>query len=422
MFIDHAKIHIKAGDGGNGMVSFHTEKYVTNGGPDGGDGGKGGDVIMEATDELSTLHMFRFKKKFVAGDGEKGMNRKMYGRGADDLVIPVPVGTVVTDCETGKVIADFADNGQRQIIAKGGRGGQGNIHYSNSIRQAPNFARAGIPGEEFDLQVELKLIADVGLVGFPNAGKSTLLSVISGAKPKIANYPFTTIEPMLGVVAIDDFSFVVADIPGIIEGAHTGAGLGHDFLRHVERTRLLIHVVDISAEDGRDPISDFDQINEELAKFNPLLELRPQIVAANKIDQADEETIASFRAEMEKRGYDVVFMSAAIAEGTKELVQLVARKLAALPRTILTEETKEETIYTYEPKEKFTIRVENNCYNVEGNWIKVVSESTNFDDPDSLAYFQRTIRKNGVIDALEKAGIQEGDLVRMYELEFEFIR
>ena len=421
MFVDQARISIKAGDGGDGAVSFHREKYVAAGGPDGGDGGKGGDVVFYATEELTTLQNFRFKHKFVAENGSNGMNRKMYGKGGEDLRIPVPVGTVLKDLETGEIIADFTEKGQEEIVCKGGRGGQGNIHFSNAIRQAPKFARAGVPGEERDISVELKLIADVGLIGFPNAGKSTLLSVITSAKPKIADYPFTTLEPMLGVVSVGDTSFVVADIPGLIEGAHEGNGLGHDFLRHIERTRLLIHVVDVSAQDGRDPISDFDQINEELRQFNPLLEMRPQVVVGNKIDQADDEVVKAFTDEMKKRGYEVFLMSAAIGEGTKELVNHVAAQVAALPPTILVEEAKEEKLYEFKPEEKFTIEVQDGVYCVLGDWVRVVLESTNFDDPESLAYFQRALRKNGVIDALEKAGVKEGDPVKIYDLEFDFI-
>lgn len=421
MFIDHAKIYIKAGDGGNGAVSFHREKYITNGGPDGGDGGKGGDVVFYASDDISTLHNFRFKHKFVAEDGGKGLARKMYGRGAEDLRIPVPVGTMIYDNETGKLICDLAEDGQEVIVAKGGRGGQGNIHFSNSVRQAPNFARAGIPGEEFNLKIELKLIADVGLIGFPNVGKSTLLSVISSAKPKIADYHFTTIEPILGVVTVGDTSFVAADIPGIIEGASGGAGLGHDFLRHIERTRLLIHVVDVSGCEDRNPIEDFDKINSELELFNPLLASRPQIVAANKVDQTSEEDLEAFISEMTVRGYEVYPISAAIGEGTSKLIEAAARKLQTLPKPVLVAVTNEETIYKYEPEELFTIEKNNDVYSVVGPWVKNLVDSTNFDDSDSLQYFQRIIRKKGIIDALKKAGIREGDTVSMYSLEFEYI-
>ena len=421
MFIDHAKIYIKAGDGGNGAVSFHREKYITNGGPDGGDGGKGGDVVFYASDDISTLHNFRFKHKFVAEDGGKGLARKMYGRGAEDLRIPVPVGTMIYDNETGKLICDLAEDGQEMIVAKGGRGGQGNIHFSNSVRQAPNFARAGIPGEEFNLKIELKLIADVGLIGFPNVGKSTLLSVISSAKPKIADYHFTTIEPILGVVTVGDTSFVAADIPGIIEGASGGAGLGHDFLRHIERTRLLIHVVDVSGCEDRNPIEDFDKINSELELFNPLLASRPQIVAANKVDQTSEDDLEAFISEMTVRGYEVYPISAAIGEGTGKLIEAAARKLQTLPKPVLVAVTNEETIYKYEPEELFTIEKNNDVYSVVGPWVKNLVDSTNFDDSDSLQYFQRIIRKKGIIDALKKAGIREGDTVSMYSLEFEYI-
>ncbi len=421
MLIDQAKIFVKGGNGGNGMVSFHREKYVTNGGPDGGDGGKGGDVVFYASEDLSTLQNFRFKRRFIADDGDKGLYRRMYGRGAENMRVAVPIGTLITDVESGRVIADLTEEGQEVIVAKGGSGGKGNMHFANSVRQAPNFARAGIPGEEFDLNVELKLLADVGLIGFPNVGKSTLLSVISAARPKIADYHFTTIEPNLGVVSVDDISFVVADIPGIIEGAHEGAGLGHDFLRHIERTRLLIHVVDVSGSEGRNPIDDIDRLNMELSLFNPLLESRPQIIAANKIDLAAEEDVAVFMTEMQRREYEVFPISAAIADGTKELMNAVAAKLVTLPKTILLKEAKEETMYRFEAEELFKVEVADDIFNVVGVWIKNIVDSTNFDDIDSLQYFQRIIRKKGVIDALKKAGVHEGDLVRMYELEFEYI-
>ena len=291
MFIDHSKIYVKAGDGGNGALSFHTEKYITNGGPDGGDGGDGGDVILQAAQNLTSLQNFRFKHKFIGNNGAKGMGKKMYGKRGEDLIIGVPVGTVVKDVTTGEIIADLTEPGQKIVVAKGGKGGLGNMHYANSVRQAPQFATPGTAGEERELSIELKLIADCGLVGFPNAGKSTLLSVLTRAKPKIADYPFTTLEPVLGVVTKDDFSYVIADIPGIIENAHEGAGLGHDFLRHIERTRLLVHVVDLAGTDGRDPIEDFKTINNELEEFSLELASRPQIVVGNKCDGVTDEDI-----------------------------------------------------------------------------------------------------------------------------------
>ncbi|MCQ2483367.1 MAG: GTPase ObgE [Clostridia bacterium] len=423
MFIDHAKIYVKAGDGGNGMVSFHTEKYITNGGPDGGDGGKGGDVIFVAAAKLTTLQSFRFKHKFVAPDGEKGMNRKMYGRGGEDLRIAVPVGTIIKDADTDKLLADFTEDGQEVIIAHGGKGGLGNMHYANATRQAPQFARAGVPGEEKNLAVELKLIADVGLVGYPNAGKSTLLSVMTNAKPKIADYPFTTLEPVLGVVSNYDMSYVIADIPGIIEDAHEGAGLGHDFLRHIERTRLLIHVVDVSAKDGRDPIDDFNSINDELVQFNPALAERPQIVVANKCDNADSEEIDLFVSEVKSQGFDDVFViSAAARIGIKELTAKVTEMVSKLPAAVIHDEIVEEKIYNFEPEEKFTIEIdEEGVYEVKGTWVTVTMESTNFDNPESMSYFQRSMINAGVIDALRKAGIKEGDTVRIGPLEFDFV-
>ncbi|NLT12362.1 MAG: GTPase ObgE [Clostridiaceae bacterium] len=422
MFTDKVKIHVKGGDGGRGMVAFHTEKYITNGGPDGGDGGKGGDVILRATKNQSTLRSFRFKRKFFAPDGENGKNRKMYGRGGDNLVIDVPVGTLVKDVESGKIITDMIEDGMTVVIANGGRGGQGNIHFSNSVRQAPNFARAGIPGDEYELILELKLLADVGLVGLPNAGKSTLLSVISAAKPKIANYPFTTIEPVIGMVQYDDVSFVVADIPGLIEGAHQGAGLGMDFLRHIERTRLLVHVVDVSAEDGGDAITDFETISSELEQYDASLKDRPRIVVANKMDQATEEQISQFESYVKNLGFDFFLMSAAIADGTEPLVQALARMVPLLERPELKIAVEEEKLYKFEEEQLFEINVIDGVYCVEGPFIRNLSDSTNFDDPDSLNYFQRIMRKRGIIDALEKKGIQEGDPVKMYDIEFEYIK
>lgn len=422
MFIDHSKIYVKAGDGGPGCVSFHTEKYITNGGPDGGDGGKGGDVVFYAVAKLTTLQSFRFKHKFVAPNGGKGMNRQMYGRGGEDLRIGVPVGTIIKDAATGKILADFTEDKQEVIIAKGGKGGLGNMHFANAVRQAPRFAHAGIPGEEKELMIELKLIADVGLVGYPNAGKSTLLSVMTAAKPKIANYPFTTLEPVLGVVQDFDQSFVIADIPGLIEDAHEGAGLGHDFLRHVERTRLLIHVVDVSAQDGRDPIDDFNSINDELVQFNSSLGERTQVVVANKCDAATQEEIDLFVEEVKAQGFENVFViSAAARIGIKELKDKVTELVSKLPPVVLHDEIEEEKVYRFEKEEQFKIEIHDGVYEVTGTWAHVVMESTNFDDPDSLSYFQRSMISAGVIDALRNAGINEGDTVKIGPLEFDFV-
>lgn len=424
MFYDHAKIYVKAGDGGPGCVSFHTEKFVTNGGPDGGDGGKGGDVVFVASSRLTTLQNFRFKHKFVAPDGNKGMNRKMYGRGGEDLVIGVPVGTIIKDNATGKILADLTEDKQQVVIARGGKGGAGNMHYANAVRQAPRFARAGMPGEEKELSIELKLIADVGLVGYPNAGKSTLLSVLTAAKPKIADYPFTTIEPVLGVVQSYDMSYVIADIPGIIENAHAGAGMGHDFLRHIERTRLLVHVVDVSAADGRDPIDDFNSINDELVRFNSELGKRPQIVVANKCDAATDEEVEMFVDEVRSQGYEDVFViSAASRIGLKELTDKITEMVSKLPPVILHDVIEEdEKIYRFEKEEQFRIEIaEDGAYEITGSWAHVVMESTNFDDPDSLSYFQRSMTNAGVIDALKAAGIKEGDTVRIGPLEFDYV-
>lgn len=421
MFIDSARIQVKAGDGGDGLVSFRTEKYVPNGGPDGGDGGRGGSVIFVAVVGLSTLQDFRFKRKFFAADGEKGGARKQSGRGGNDMRVPVPVGTLVKDAESGRIMADLTAEGQETVIARGGRGGKGNVHFANSVRQAPRFARAGEPGDQYDLQIELKLLADVGLVGFPNAGKSTLLSVVSSAKPRIADYPFTTIEPILGVVTVDDFSFVLADIPGLIEGAHTGLGLGLSFLKHVERTRLLVHVVDLTPCPGRDPVGDFDLINRELAAYDEILAGRPQIVALNKTDMADPAAVAEVKAVLAGRGYAVFPICAPIGEGVAALMQAVAAKVRTLPPTQLAGETSDTVLYRYERETLFTVSQEDGVFRVTGPWIQNLVQSTNFDDHDSIQYFQRLIRKKGVIDALEKAGVKEGDLVALHDLEFEFI-
>lgn len=423
MFIDHAKIYVKAGDGGNGCVSFHTEKYVTNGGPDGGDGGKGGDVVFVATSKLTTLQGFRFKHKFVAEDGTKGMNRKMYGKGGENLEIGVPVGTVIKDLDEDRIIADLSEDGQKVVVAKGGKGGIGNMHYANAVRQAPQFARAGLPGEEKNLSVELKLIADVGLVGYPNAGKSTLLSVLTNAKPKIADYPFTTLEPVLGVVQTYDSGFVIADIPGLIDNAHDGAGLGHDFLRHIERTRVLIHVVDVAGTEGRDPIDDFNSINDELLLFNEQLAKRPQIVVANKCDMATEEEIELFVEEVKSQGFEDVFVvSGAARIGIEPLKEKTSELVSKLPVTQIYNPIEEEKIYKYEAEEKFGIEIDGDgVYVITGSWAKVTMESTNFSNPDSVSYFERSLINEGVIDALRKAGCKEGDTVRIDDFEFDFI-
>lgn len=421
MFIDETKIHVQAGNGGNGMVSFHTAKYVPNGGPDGGDGGRGGSIYFVADQGMNTLQNFRFKRRFHAEDGEKGGRRQKYGHSGEDMIIPVPVGTVVRDLESGRILADLTEPDQPVVIARGGRGGKGNIHFANSIRQAPNFARAGEPGEAFGLVLELKLLADVGLIGYPNVGKSTLLSVISAARPKIADYPFTTIEPNLGVVVVDDYSFVVADIPGLIEGASDGLGLGHDFLRHIERTRLLIHVIDASGKDGRDPLADFDQINRELEAFNPDLAARPQVVALNKIDDADPSEVDRLTQSLTARGLLVFPVCAPIGEGVDKLINKVAEMVRLLPPTRLTMPVADETLYRFEEEALFQIERDGPVYVVTGNWIAGLVNSTNFDDTESLQYFQRLLRKKGVIDALEKAGVKEGDLIRLNEAEFEFL-
>ncbi|NLM75020.1 MAG: GTPase ObgE [Clostridiaceae bacterium] len=424
MFIDYAEIYIKAGDGGDGAVSFRREKYIPNGGPDGGDGGDGGNVVFKVDTGLRTLMDFRYKRKYVAENGERGGKSNMTGRRGADLIIRVPQGTVVKDKETGRIIADLHEVDQEEIIARGGKGGAGNQRFATPTRQAPNFAKRGSPGQERTVILELKLIADVGLIGFPNVGKSTLLSVVSKAKPKVADYHFTTLTPNLGVVSLGEGqSFVMADLPGLIEGAHEGTGLGHKFLRHVERTRLLIHVVDIAETEGRDAIEDFDVINKELELYNPELAKRPQIIAANKIDALqDPDRLKRFKAEMEKRGYKVFEISAATNKGVDELMYYTYEELKDLPPVVLfdpSEKLIEIDIPDDEPP--FTIRRENEVFVVEGPQIEKLLGSVNFDDRDSLGYFQRSVRKMGVIDALVEKGIKEGDTVRMGEIEFDYV-
>ena len=424
MFVDQAKIKIKAGDGGDGAVSFHREKYVAAGGPDGGDGGRGGDVVFQVDDNFSTLIDFRYKRKYVAERGQNGSARNCTGKSAPPLIVKVPRGTLVRDANTGRIMADMSTD-EPKVLARGGQGGKGNVHFATSTRQIPKFAKPGYPGEEFEVTLELKLLADVGLVGFPNVGKSTLISVVSAAKPKIANYHFTTLTPVLGVVRTDEErSFVMADIPGLIEGAGDGVGLGHEFLRHVERCRLIVHVIDVSGIEGRDPKEDFDIINAELAKFNEELAERPQIVAANKADMATEEQIEDLRSFIEAKGLPFYCISAATTQGTKELVMKIAEVLETLPPI---KEYEAEPIPQAELDEmlgvdkKFTIEVEDNVYYVEAPWIQPIMRTVDPDDYSSLQYFQRVLINSGIIAKLEEMGVKEGDTVSIEGFEFDFV-
>lgn len=422
MFVDAAKIYIKAGDGGDGHVSFHREKYVAAGGPDGGDGGRGGNVVFVADDNLSTLADFRYKRKYLAQKGENGRAARRSGKSAPDLVIRVPRGTVVKEVQTGRIMADISGD-EPVIVARGGNGGWGNIHFATPTRQVPRFAKPGLPGEEFDVQLELKLLADVGLVGFPNVGKSTLISVVSEAKPVIADYHFTTITPVLGVVRMGDgASFVMADIPGLIQDASQGVGLGHQFLRHVERCRLLVHMVDIAGSEGRDPKEDFAIINKELAAFNPELAKRPMLVAGNKCDLATDEQIEEFRHFVEEKGYAFFPIMAPIHHGVDELLNKIYESLSKLP-PIIRYEAEPAPVEQAEEigRREVTVRVVDGIYVVEGKWLLNVMRSVNFDDYESLQYFQRVLINAGVIDALRRAGVQEGDTVSIYDLDFDFV-
>lgn len=423
MFSDKAKIFIKAGDGGNGAVTFHREKYVAAGGPDGGDGGRGGDVIFVADKGVNTLLDFRYKKKYAAENGGGGRDANRNGKNGENLEIKVPVGTLIRDTKSDKIICDLKHDGQKIVAAKGGSGGWGNVHFATATRQTPKFAKSGIPGDEREITLELKLIADVGLLGFPNVGKSTFLSMVSDARPKIANYHFTTLEPNLGVVNLGDGGgFVIADIPGIIEGAHEGVGLGHEFLRHVERTRVLLHLVDVSGIEGRNPIEDFDTINNELRLYSEKLADKPQIVLANKADiPGFEENYEKFRAEMEKRGFKVFKLSAATRQGVREVLNYTLEFLSKLPE----EEDDYEIVDIAELKqEEEEMRVEtvDGVYFVTGERVRRIVGSTNFDDYESLQYFQRALIKCGAVKMLEKAGVCEGDTVNIYGIEFEFVK
>ncbi len=422
MFIDTAKIYIKAGNGGNGAVSFHREKYVANGGPDGGDGGRGGNIIFVADRNLNTLMDFRYKRKFVADNGENGRGKRCNGKSGENLVIKVPFGTVITESESGRVLADISDE-EPVVLLKGGRGGFGNSHFATPTRQIPRFAKSGTPGEEMEVNLELKLIADVGLVGFPNVGKSTLISCVSAARPKISNYHFTTLSPVLGVVgASSQDSFVMADIPGLIEGAAQGVGLGHDFLRHVERCRLLVHVVDVSGCEGRDPIEDFKLINNELFAYDSEMKNVPQIVAANKSDIATDEQFERFAKFIKEQGYPIYKISAATTNGLDELLSEVRAKLKELPpvKKYETETMPIEDVLKKSDR-SFTITVEDGVYFVEASWLVPILNSVNMDDYESLQYFQRVLRTSGIIDALIEKGIQEDDTVSIYDFEFEFV-
>lgn len=424
MFADKVDISVKAGDGGNGAVSFHREKYVAAGGPDGGDGGKGSDIVFVADDSLSTLIDFRYKKKYVAPNGEAGGAKRCSGKSMEPTIIRVPRGTVVKDAKTGRIMADISGD-EPVVIAHGGKGGWGNMHFATPTRQIPRFAKPGFPGERFDITLELKLLADVGLVGFPNVGKSTLISVVSAAKPKIANYHFTTLSPVLGVVKRGEKSFVMADIPGLIEGASEGAGLGHEFLRHVERCRLIIHVVDVSGMEGRDPIEDYEKINAELANFSEELSELPQIVAANKCDLADEEQIARFEKYIADKGLKLFRISAATTEGTAELMDEACAELDKLPpvkRFEPTPLTLEEIEQMAEEKRSFSIENADGVYIVTAEWLAPILYNCNMEDYESLQYFQRVLRQSGIIDELERMGIEEDDVVSIYDFEFNYVR
>lgn len=425
LFIDKARIFVKAGNGGNGAVAFRKEKYVPAGGPDGGDGGHGSSVIFEVDLGLRTLMDFKYQRKYVAPAGGDGTKGKRAGKNGEDLVLKVPPGTIIRDEATGLILADLKDEGDRAVIARGGRGGKGNQHFANAVRQAPAFAKSGTDGEERWIVLELKMIADVGLLGFPNVGKSTFLSVVTKAKPKIANYHFTTLTPNLGVVQTKfGESFVLADIPGLIEGASEGIGLGHDFLRHVERTKVLIHIVDISGLEGRTALEDFDKINDELKLYNEKLSARPQIVVANKMDILEDQSIFDeFKTELEGRGYKVFSMSAATRQGIDDVISYVAQLLNEVEEV---EVVSEDEMYRPEldqnnEDEGLEIEIEEDgVYVVKGKALRRIMYSVNFEDMESIQYFQKAMESQGVFDRLREMGIEDGDTVRIYELEFEF--
>ncbi len=424
MLFDNVKIHLKAGDGGNGAVSFRREKYVSHGGPDGGDGGNGGNIIFTVDEGQNTLTYYKYKRKFRAENGSNGSNSKYHGKSGQDLVLPVPPGTVIKDAASGLVIKDMSD-GEDFLICKGGRGGWGNHHFATPTRQIPRFAKPGLVGEEKEILLELKMIADVGLIGFPNVGKSSILSMISSARPKIADYHFTTLAPNIGVVSVgDERGFVAADIPGLIEGAADGIGLGHAFLRHVDRCRLLLHVVDISGSEGRDPIDDIIAINTELEKYSPELAKRPQIIVANKCDLLPNDAdLSDFEEFAKTRGSEIIYVCAPIGEGIKEMVNKTFEALQTLPPIKIYEaEYKEPDIEADTSSHEFSIHREDDLFIVEGEWLRRVMNSVNFSDRESLMFFQRVLKNSGVISALEDAGVSDGDTVSIYDFEFDYVK
>ncbi|MDI6601898.1 MAG: GTPase ObgE [Thermoanaerobacteraceae bacterium] len=423
MFVDRARIYIKAGDGGNGVISFRREKFVAFGGPDGGDGGDGGDIILIADPNLKTLMDFKYKQHYKSENGGNGMGGNKHGRNGEDLIIKVPVGTVLKDPDTGEVLFDLARPGQKVIAAQGGKGGKGNARFKSPVMKAPRFAESGDPGVERWLILELKLLADVGLIGFPNAGKSTLLSVLTKARPKIADYPFTTLTPNLGVCYYNDKSFVIADIPGLIEGAHEGVGLGHEFLRHIERTRLLLHLVDLSGMEGRDPLDDFEKVNNELKLYNEDLTQKPQLVVATKLDAVEDKAVYNrFKKEIEDKGYKVFGISSVTSEGINELLNEVS--------SYFDDDKKEEIpeldeIAIIPPPVKDTkeieVEIEGNTFKISGAMIDRLLKRVNLTDEDSLRYFQNTLLKYGVFDELKKMGLKNGDYINVRGFEFEYV-
>ena len=422
MFTDYAKITIKSGNGGDGAVTFRREKYVAAGGPDGGDGGRGGSIYFRVDPNANTLVDFRYTKKFKAENGENGSGGHKYGKSGQDLYINVPIGTIIKDAETGKIVADLSHEGQEELVLKGGRGGKGNSHFATATRQVPRFAQAGEDGEEKEIILELKLLADVGLLGFPNVGKSTFLSIVTDAKPKIANYHFTTIEPNLGVVKTEHGdSFVIADIPGIIEGASEGIGLGIQFLRHVERTRLLLHVIDVSGVEGRNPVQDFYTINEELKNYSEKLSKRKQIIVANKIDIMQDETgYKELEALAKKEGLEIYKISGATGEGITKLLDRVVEVLKTLPKEEVVE-VEERVLYTLEEdKDEFTVKKENDEFIIEGKAINRLMGRINVDDNESMYYFQKSLKNLGIEDELKRQGIKEGDIVKVLNWTFEW--